>query len=180
MQQIWIEKTIVKDRQDRKAGPRALGLAIWSPTQAIDGKNMYKNMLKVKHKDIVIHLIDNDRISGISIVRIDEFADVTVGTLARTIKTAKVLPPKCQKFINDIKFFDKVIFDLMYGCHVLHKRVGAIHLDLHLNNMTIMEVDSSFYERKEKEYKYIKGKKYNVAFILDGQHETYIFPFDGY
>ena len=70
----------------------------------------------------------------------------------------------------------------MYGVHVLHKRVGAIHLDLHLNNMTIMEVDDSFYkkDKSKDKYNYVEDKRYHTAFIVDGQKETYIFPFDGY
>ena len=149
---------------------------LYKESESIDNINESRERIY----NTICQLNLNKLLSDVAIVRIDEFADVTVGTLARTIKTAKILPPKCKKFISDIKFFDKIIFDLMYGCHVLHKRVGAIHLDLHLNNMTIMEVDSTFYERTEKEYKYVKNKKYNTAFILNGQCETYMFPFDGY
>ena len=55
---IWIEKTLVKNRPDRKSGERALGHALWSPKTGIDGRNTYKNMLLVKPGDLIIHLIE--------------------------------------------------------------------------------------------------------------------------
>ncbi len=64
----WIEKTIVKGRSDRETGDRALGKTIWSPQKDKRGADIYKNMREVQKNDIVIHLIDNKEISGISIV----------------------------------------------------------------------------------------------------------------
>lgn len=66
---FWIEKTIVKGRQDREQGERALGKALWSPRKDKRGADIYKNMRLVNSGDIVIHLIDNKHISGISIVK---------------------------------------------------------------------------------------------------------------
>jgi 5-methylcytosine-specific restriction protein B len=65
---IWIEKTIVKGRKDRAEGERALGKALWSPKTGSDGRNTYKNMPLVKAGDLVLHLVDNSIISGLSIV----------------------------------------------------------------------------------------------------------------
>jgi len=65
---FWIEKTITKNRKDRKVGDRALGKALWSPQKGSDGRNTYKNMLLVKEGDLVIHLVDNSDIVGVSIV----------------------------------------------------------------------------------------------------------------
>jgi len=65
---VWIEKTIVKGRKDRIEGERALGKALWSPKTGSDGRNTYKNMLLVKSGDLILHLIDNSNIAGLSIV----------------------------------------------------------------------------------------------------------------
>jgi DNA polymerase III delta prime subunit len=65
---VWIEKTIVKGRKDRIEGKRALGKVLWSPKTGSDGRNTYKNMLLVKSGDLILHLIDNSNISGLSIV----------------------------------------------------------------------------------------------------------------
>lgn len=64
----WIEKTLVENRPDRISGDRALGKALWSPIKDKRGADIYKNMRKVTKGDIVLHLIDNSRIIGISTV----------------------------------------------------------------------------------------------------------------
>jgi len=65
----WIEKTLVKRRQDRLEGERALGKALWSPQKDKRGADIYKNMRGVSEGDVIIHFIDNSRISGVSIVK---------------------------------------------------------------------------------------------------------------
>jgi 5-methylcytosine-specific restriction protein B len=65
---FWIEKTLVSKREDRIEGPHKLGEALWSPQKSKDGKDIYKNMRDVGRGDIVLHLIDNKKISGVSVV----------------------------------------------------------------------------------------------------------------
>ncbi len=65
---LWIEKTIVNGRPDRIMGKRALGKVLWSPQKDKRGADIYKNMREVRKGDIVLHLIDNNVFSGISIV----------------------------------------------------------------------------------------------------------------
>ena len=78
---FWIEKTIVKDRPDRIDGDRALGKALWSPQKDKRGADIYKNMRLVKEGDIVIHLIDNKKFVGTSVVSGEaEKADGLKGT----------------------------------------------------------------------------------------------------
>ena len=62
----WIEKTIVKGREDRQSGSRSLGKALWSPIKDKRGADLYKNMREVKKDDIVLHLVDNKEIVGVS------------------------------------------------------------------------------------------------------------------
>ncbi|OQA99781.1 MAG: hypothetical protein BWY22_00220 [Bacteroidetes bacterium ADurb.Bin217] len=76
-QKIWIEKTIVSGRPDRNEGDRSLGKALWSPQKSKGGSDIYKNMRSIQKGDLIIHLIDNKYISGISIVR--EKAIETIG-----------------------------------------------------------------------------------------------------
>src|SRR5690554_2277104 len=63
----WIEKTLVNGRKDRLEGNRALGKALWSPQRDKRGADIYKNMRKIGEGDVVIHLVDNSKISGVSI-----------------------------------------------------------------------------------------------------------------
>ena len=62
----WVE-TIVKGRIDREQGPNALGQALWSPTRDRSEGDIYRPMRLIEPGDVILHLIDNDRISGISI-----------------------------------------------------------------------------------------------------------------
>lgn len=65
----WIEKTHVKGRVDREVGNRALGKALWSPQRDKRGADIYKNMREVKVGDVIIHLVDNLKFCGVSIVK---------------------------------------------------------------------------------------------------------------
>jgi Mrr N-terminal domain len=63
----WVEKCVVKGRPDRESGPDALGKALWSPTRGATGADVYRNMRLIEPGDVVFHLIDNDRIVGVSV-----------------------------------------------------------------------------------------------------------------
>jgi hypothetical protein len=64
---VWIEKTIVKGRPDRKNGNLRLGSALWSPIQDKRGADIYKSMREVEPGDVILHLTDNKAITGVSI-----------------------------------------------------------------------------------------------------------------
>jgi hypothetical protein len=64
---IWVEKTNVRGRPDREWGNHALGRALWSPRRAKDGGDIYAVMRDVQPGDLVLHLVDNDRIDGVSV-----------------------------------------------------------------------------------------------------------------
>ena len=72
---IWIEKTLVTGVEDRISGERQLGKALWSPQRSNPNKktgstsDVYKNMRYVKKGDIIIHLINDKNISGVSIAK---------------------------------------------------------------------------------------------------------------
>ena len=63
---VWVEKTLVADRIDRREGPDALGKALWSPQRAEDGKDIYRSMREVKPGDVVLHFVDNRAFAGMS------------------------------------------------------------------------------------------------------------------
>lgn len=64
---IWIEKSHVAKRPDRQKGQHSLGSALWSPQRDAGNRDIYAAMRDVKAGDIVLHLIDNKQIVGISI-----------------------------------------------------------------------------------------------------------------
>jgi MoxR-like ATPase len=63
---VWVEKTHVRNRQDREAGPHRLGSALWSPQKSTSGSDIYSEMREVKVNDLVLHLTDNEGFTGIS------------------------------------------------------------------------------------------------------------------
>lgn len=63
---VWIEKTLLKGREDRQTGPHRLGEALWSPQASKVGGNIYANMREVQPGDIVLHLTNNSAFTGIS------------------------------------------------------------------------------------------------------------------
>jgi hypothetical protein len=65
---IWMEKVLVEGRSDRLQGDYALGRALWSPQRDRSDGDTYASMREVQPNDIVIHLIDNQRIVGTSLV----------------------------------------------------------------------------------------------------------------
>lgn len=63
----WVEKTLVAGRPDREDGTYALGKALWSPQAGSDGRDTYSAMREVRAGDVVLHLVDNRAIEGISV-----------------------------------------------------------------------------------------------------------------
>ena len=64
---FWVEKTLVRDRRDRNAGPNALGKALWSPQRADGNRDIYRLMREVREGDVVFHFVDNSDLRGISV-----------------------------------------------------------------------------------------------------------------
>ncbi len=79
---VWIEKTLVAGRPDRQEGPDRLGAALWSPQRSISGTDVYANMRDVSIGDYVLHLTDNEAVTGVSIVvgRLDDQFGGVAGT----------------------------------------------------------------------------------------------------
>lgn len=63
---IWLEKTIRMDRKDREQGDFAVGKALWSPQRDKRGADIYRNMRLIKKGDVILHMVDDKAIVGIS------------------------------------------------------------------------------------------------------------------
>lgn len=64
---VWVEKSLVSSRPDRQDGAYALGQLLWSPMRSANEGDIYRLMRSIEPGDIVLHLIDNSSISGVSI-----------------------------------------------------------------------------------------------------------------
>lgn len=65
---VWVEKTLVEGRPDRLNGEYAVGQALWSPCRNKADGDEYGAMREVQPGDLVLHLVDNRRLDGVSIV----------------------------------------------------------------------------------------------------------------
>ena len=63
---VWIQKTIVRGREDRETGEYALGRMLWSPQRSNSGGDIYRFMRDVRAGDRVLHLTDNEGFTGVS------------------------------------------------------------------------------------------------------------------
>lgn len=126
------------------------------------------------------YITSHKLLSNISISMINEFIGLTATSITPNIRNAEVPAPNYHRIVTELEYFDKFIFELFYGLYVLHKKVGIIHSDTHMNNISIMCLDRSFYKLQGDKYIYAKDKKYMTAFIVDQQQETYLFQYDGY
>lgn len=68
---VWVEKSHVRNRPDRQQGENRLGSALWSPQRARNGADIYGAMRTARKGDVVLHLTDNEAITGVSIVDSD-------------------------------------------------------------------------------------------------------------
>jgi hypothetical protein len=87
----------------------------------------------------------------------------------------------------------RYFFDLCYGVRALHARIGAVHGDLHLNNMTFYGLHSQYSRLRYHQDKEGRPrlevhearpgalKQAVIAYTLEGRGEadTYVFPHDG-
>lgn len=106
---IWIEKTILKSRPDRKAGELAFGKVLWSPQRSKTGGDIYKEMTKVRPNDLILHLTDNLGITAVSKVaepfyegespKDTDWEGETYVIPLKQFKQIEILPR--QDFLND-------------------------------------------------------------------------------
>jgi hypothetical protein len=66
---VWMEKTLVKGAPERQIGVTSMGRALVSPTRGEGNRDIYKLMREVLPGDIVLHLVDNKGICGLSVVQ---------------------------------------------------------------------------------------------------------------
>jgi hypothetical protein len=79
-QRFWVEKTPLRDRPDRQHEQHGLGRALWAPVSGEDGDDTATVMREIEQGDVVLHLTDNEGITGVSIVSGEMIDDFTCPT----------------------------------------------------------------------------------------------------
>ena len=111
----------------------------------------------------LLHAQDNVQLSGLTLLALSEYVGDTAQSTADHIRAGnKVIPV----FADSARY----LFDLCYGAHALHTRVGAVHADLHLNNVTFNPIYSK------------PDANWAIAYVAGpgGEADTYVFPHTGW
>jgi len=126
-QKIWIEKTICHNRVDRLSGEYSLGKALWSPQKSAGGANLYNNMRQAKSGDIIIHLVDNKGIKGLSKVDL-ECDDKFMGIKNTEWQGKPAFLLKLKEYVELDPFFDR---DKFLGNPKYRENLKAIRINHH-------------------------------------------------
>ena len=118
-----------------------------------------------------------------------EYVGYTLRATTDIVRRAAWVSPAHLLMFSDPARIARYLFDLCYGAHQLHARVGAIHSDLHLNNMTIFKMTAQFIARRTSKSTTEDAIEFeerfrnpSIAYIAGakGEAETYVFPHDGW
>lgn len=93
---------------------------------------------------------------------------LTVYEASQRIKTDSIFYRNIQ---SKVEYFDSLLFSLLYGLHVLHTRVGAVHMSLKMHDILFNLVDPDFYNNPHEAEQY-------TAYVMDDQSNTYFMPYN--
>ncbi len=111
--------------------------------------------------------------SDIALVLFGEMVGITMATIAEIYTAVPgriyLVASGGHPVFGELDVFAKLFFDILLGAHIIHSRVGLIHGDLHLNNMTVRTAFS---------YKYTRDPpRPTVAYSVNATEDsTYVFP----
>jgi hypothetical protein len=122
--------------------------------------------------------------SDVSAISLAEYTGVVFGSLTKFIRGRERTPPSFDQIFSNVNHFARYMFDLYYGCYTMHSKLGLIHADLHLNNVTLLE-SAAGYKIVEtldgkSEFKPVY-KNPKIAYIIgpDGEYDTFVLPHYG-
>ena len=113
----------------------------------------------------------------------DEHTGFTLGSFPTFISTYPNPRPEFTCTVSQLDAFAKIAFDYLYGADCLHRVVGAIHGDLHMNNKTVYRAGGTHIASK-------RGDSTTFTPIVEtplstyvagprGEADTFVFPFTG-
>ena len=127
--------------------------------------------------DSILYAQDFILLTDIVLLSTCEHVGMTIKTIPAVIRKADPVAKGLLRIYSEASMQARYLFDLCYGVHMLHTKIGVIHADLHMNNMTILEKEHQYYDNDKEEFhnpviSYIAGEL--------GETETYVFPHDGF
>lgn len=123
--------------------------------------------------------------SKLSLCSLSEYVGYAFGSVPKLIRGLDFIELNIENMFSNIDLFARHMFDWMYACHCIHTKLGIIHGDLHLNNVTLFRSASVYKVDVDVDDKKIKVKpKFTnptIAYILGdyGEHNCYLFECTG-
>ncbi|GFR89304.1 BA71V-C717R [Elysia marginata] len=126
--------------------------------------------------DAIAYAQDYVLLTELAMCSTSEYVGMTVRTIPDIARKSEKVALGFLRMFSEPAMQARYLFDLCYGAHMLHTRVGAIHVDLHLNNMTVYELGHQYYDGVQRftnpTIAYVAGPR--------GEADTYVFPHDGF
>ena len=123
--------------------------------------------------------------SRLSLCSLSEYVGISFGSIMKSIKGLEIITPDMENLFNDPGIFSKHMFDWMYALYCMHDKLGIMHADLHLNNVTYFRSAPAYKVDKDVDTKKIEIKpKFDnptIAYIIGdfGAHDCYLLPHYG-
>jgi hypothetical protein len=131
----------------------------------------------------LVYALDYLIMSKFALCSTSEYVGVTFKSIPDVIRLRESVSPSYTRMFSEPSMGAKYLADLAVGVHALHTRVGAIHADLHLNNMTLHPFLQRWdFSNPEKPHQIHPIRNPVMAYIAGpkGELDTYIFPHDGW
>ena len=122
-------------------------------------------------------------LSEIALCSVSEYVGYTYRSLPDILTHTVWTGPDYLRVYQNSDMVARYMFDLCYGALALHTRQHIIHSDIHLNNITIYELDDRYIATTVGNT--VKFEETlpdaTIAYILDeSEASTYVFPHDGW
>jgi hypothetical protein len=177
--QSLFENKVMHERYDRSAQAEAVNESLRQARAKI-GRSVdtdYRmGQLDAHVYDAMTYAQDFVLLTDLAMCSTSEYVGMTVRTMPDIVRRSTAVAPSYLRMYEDPALQARYLFDLCYGAHVLHTRVGAVHADLHLNNMTVFQHEHQYTNGRERftnpTIAYIAGPR--------GEADTYVFPHDGW
>lgn len=182
---FFFENAPMRQRYERGARAEKAAAALRKARAALDeGQDFRLGQLDAHVYDSLLYAQDFLLLTELALCSTSEYVGDTFPSVAEVARRSEWVSPAYLLMFSDPARVARYLFDLCYGAHLLHARVGAVHADLHLNNITVYPLEeqharaagaetASFEPRyRDPVIAYIAGAK--------GEAETYVFPHDGW
>ena len=133
--------------------------------------------------DAIAYAQEFVQLTSLALCATSEYVGRTVRSSPEVARRASWVSPALLRMYGDPAMQARYLFDLCYGAHALHTRVGAIHADLHLNNVTVFPLNAQYVVSLDPEAgAHFKTRCRNpaIAYVAGprGEADTYVFPHD--